>query len=185
MSLSPAPHPASYPSRPHAPAPAPAAVPGALPRSHELLDVPSLRILLAHGNGPLRRLLSLLLRRDGHRVGEARDAATMLEAVAFRLARADEAAFDAIISEQDLPGATGTAVLAGLRSSGVGTPFILMTDARDIQVRARLLGAVILDGHLTLRSLREAVLAAAPTAEPRADPRFPFMVSGAGSGDGT
>jgi len=165
MSLSPTPHPASYPSLLPTPAPGPRL------RPHDLLDGPSLRILLAHGNGPLRRLLSLLLRRDGHRVSEAQDAATMLEAaVASSMARAGDSAFDAIICEQDLPGATGTTVLAQLRSSGLETPFILMTDALDFQGRARLLGAVILDGHMTLRSLREAVQAAAATPEPRADP---------------
>jgi CheY-like chemotaxis protein len=110
-------------------------------------------------------------------VSEAHDAATMLEAaVAAGIARAGEAAFDAILCEQDLPGAPGTAVLAQLRSSGLGTPFILMTDAlmtdaRDIQGRARLLGAVILDGRLTLWSLRAAIQAAAPMTEALADPR--------------
>ena len=51
-----------------------------------------LRILVAEDNGTLRRLLALVLRRDGHDVVEACDAGELLEALASSWIEATAAA---------------------------------------------------------------------------------------------
>ena len=118
-----------------------------------------LRILVAEDNGTLRRLLTLVLRRDGHHVVEACDAGELLEALASSWLQGEggSAPFDLVICEHALPGLLGLTVLAGLRSRERATPFILMTGDEDVQRRARRLRAVVLDHPFNVAAIREAI----------------------------
>jgi two-component system response regulator TctD len=120
----------------------------------------SLRILVAEDDPDLRRLLAVALRRDGHSVIEARDAAELLEALASTLIEPVASPFDVVICEQTLPGIPGLSLLAGLRSRQRATPFILVTDQAAVRERARRLGAAVVD-HLDVQAIRAAVRRAA------------------------
>jgi CheY-like chemotaxis protein len=97
------------------------------------------------------------LRADGHDLAEARDGTELLEAIASSLLASPDARFDAIVSEQSLPGIEGLTVLAGLRARGVATPFVLITADPDIQARTRRLGGVVLDQPFNTQAIRDAV----------------------------
>ena len=135
--------------------------PGAGPRRARR-EAP-LKIVVAEDSGTLRRLLALVLERDGHEVVEARDAGELLEALATALVEEGEsegegrAPFDLVICEQSLPGVVGLSVLAGLRSSDRTTPFILITGDLEVQQRARHLGAVVLDHPFSVAAIRGAI----------------------------
>ena len=120
----------------------------------------SLRILVAEDDSDLRRLLTVALRRDGHAVIEARDAAELLEALASTLIEPVASPFDVVICEQTLPGIPGLSLLAGLRSRQRATPFILVTDQVAVRERARRLGAAVVD-HVDVQAIRAAVRRAA------------------------
>jgi two-component system response regulator TctD len=124
----------------------------------------SLRILVAEDNTALRRLLALVLLRDGHEVVETRDAGELLEALASSLVEEGEAAYDLVICEHSLPGIVGLAVLAGLRARDRSTPFILITGDEDVQDRARHLGAVVLDHPFSIAAIRGAIRQSAEQA---------------------
>jgi CheY-like chemotaxis protein len=131
--------------------------------AHEILlfeQETSLRILVAEDDADLRRLLAGALRRDGHDVLEARDAAELLEALASTLIEPVASPFDIVICEQTLPGIPGLIVLAGLRSRQRATPFILVTDQAPVRERAQRLGAAVVE-HLDVQAIRAAVRRAA------------------------
>jgi CheY-like chemotaxis protein len=115
-----------------------------------------LRILLANGDRELRRLIGLVLRGDGHEVVEAADGRDMLDAIASLVIDGDRP-FDLIMSAQAMPGLPGVSVLAGLRSRGRRTPFVLMTGHPMVQAQARRLGAVVLDRPFDAAAIRRAV----------------------------
>jgi CheY-like chemotaxis protein len=119
-------------------------------------DETSLRILLAEDNRQLRRLLTLILRRDGHEVVEIADGAELLEAFASMLTQGGHD-YDLVISEQCLPGIPGVSALAGLRTWDRATPFVLITADPDVQEKARRLGAIILDHPFNVQAIRAAV----------------------------
>jgi CheY-like chemotaxis protein len=117
----------------------------------------SLRILVAEDNDTMRRLLGFVLRADGHEIVEARTGADMLEALADALTNEGDLAFDAILSEQTLPGLNGLTVLAGVRARGHATPFVLITADPDVQDQARQLRGVVLDQPFNAQAIRAAV----------------------------
>ena len=117
----------------------------------------SLRVLLAEDDRSLRRLLALILRRDGHEVVEAADGAELLEAMASSMVDPRMPPFDLIVCEHGLPGMPGLSVLAGRRARDPATAFVLLTDKVDVQRRARELGAVALAAPLTVRAFQAAV----------------------------
>lgn len=120
----------------------------------------SLRILIAATAEDLRRLLAVALRRDGHDVIEARDAAELLNALASTLIEPVESPFDVLICEHTLPGIPGLTVLAGLRARQPATPFILVTDRSAVRERAQKLGAAVVD-RLDVQGIGTAVRRAA------------------------
>ena len=117
----------------------------------------SLRVLVAEDDPTLRRLLSLILRREGHEVVEARDGTELLEALAATLVDARLRPFDLVVCEQQLPGMPGLCVLAGLRVRDESTGFVLLTENAELQRRARELSAVALPAPFTLRAFQAAV----------------------------
>lgn len=118
-----------------------------------------MRILLADGDAELRRLISLALRSDGHEVLEAADGSELLEAIAALVIDGTRP-FDVIVSAQAIPGIPGIAVLAGLRSRGRRTPFVLMTGHPMVKAQARRLGAIVLDRPFDAASIRRAIVQA-------------------------
>jgi DNA-binding response OmpR family regulator len=126
----------------------------------------SLRILLAEDDGEMRRLLALVLRRDGHRVIEACHGGELLEALAWTLIEPSREDFDLVICEQSLPGVPGLSVLEGLRARDRTTPFILITRNAGVAQRARGLDASILDRPFDVRAIRGAVRESADTLRP-------------------
>jgi len=117
----------------------------------------SLRILLAEDNHELRRLMSFVLRREGHEVVEVQDGSALLETLAFSIVEGGRKGFDLVICEQLLPRMPGLAVLAGLRARDRDLPFILITSNTAIQAQARQLGAWVLSRPLTMDAIRRAV----------------------------
>jgi CheY-like chemotaxis protein len=118
-----------------------------------------MRVLLAEADPDLRRLISLALTSDGHEVTEVIDGSELLEAIAA-LVIDGARPFDAIVSAQAIPGMPGIAVLAGLRSRGRRTPFVLMTENPMVKAHARRLGAIVLDRPFDAAAIRRAILAA-------------------------
>jgi CheY-like chemotaxis protein len=117
----------------------------------------SLRILLAEDNHELRRLMSFVLRREGHDVVEVQDGSALLETLAVSIVEGGRKSFDLVICEQLLPRMPGLAVLAGLRARERDLPFILITGNAEIQAQARQLGAWVLSRPLTMDAIRRAV----------------------------
>jgi len=115
-----------------------------------------LRILLADPDRELRRLVALVLRRDGHYVVEAADGSELLEAIATIVIDGARP-FDLIVSAQAIPGISGVSVLTGLRSRGRRTPFVLMTGNPIVQAQAKRLGAIVLDRPFDAAAIRSAV----------------------------
>jgi CheY-like chemotaxis protein len=114
------------------------------------------RILVANGDRELRRLISIVLRGDGHEVVEAADGSALLEAIASLVIDGGRP-FDLIMSAQAMPGLPGVSVLTGLRARGRRTPFVLMTGHPLVQAQARRLGAVVLDRPFDAAEIRRAV----------------------------
>ncbi|HLK91784.1 MAG TPA: response regulator [Polyangia bacterium] len=120
-----------------------------------------LRILLAEDHGELRRLLALVLERDGHEVVQVGDGGALLEALASSLVEQGAPEFDLVICEHLLPGIQGMTVLAGLRARDNEIHFVLICGDPAMQQRARRLGGVVLDPPFDAEAIRGAVRTAA------------------------
>ena len=129
---------------------------GAARRSVSHGPAAPLRILLADGDRDLRRLVSLVLRSDGHEIVEAADGRELLEAIASLVIDGDRL-FDVIVAAQAIPGLPGVSVLSGLRARGRRTPFVLMSGNPVVQGQARRLGAIVLDRPFDANAIRRAV----------------------------
>ena len=128
-----------------------------MPQSSCLERLPALKILLAAEDAELRRLLGLVLERDGHDVVEVRDSGELFETLAATVAEPTKRTFDLMICEQSLPGIRGLTVLAGLRSRAAPTAVVLITSDTIIAAQARRLGATILADPFRLQAVRDAV----------------------------
>ena len=117
----------------------------------------ALHILLAEPNAELRRLMTFVLQHEGHSVVATKDGGELLEALARGLIDRGCRPFDLIICNHAIPGIPGLSVLAGLRARDRSTAFIMLTDNTTVQLHAERLGAVILDGPLTVDSIRDAI----------------------------
>lgn len=117
----------------------------------------SLRILVAEDNGEMRRLLALVLQRDGHEVVTVKDGGELLDVLAETWMHPEQPPFDLILAEQTLPDLPGLLALAGLRSHDRTTSFILITRDTAVATRAQHLGAVVLDHPFNVGAIRAAV----------------------------
>lgn len=126
----------------------------------------SLRILLAENNRQLRRLLALILRRDGHVVVEATNGTELLDLMASTLVDGGQPHFDLIIAQHCIPGVLGLTILAGLRENDRALPFILIANSADVQDQARRLGALVLGNSFNVEAIRAAVLETQAPAGP-------------------
>lgn len=120
------------------------------------------RLLLAEDDEALRTLVAEALRRDGYQVTEVRHGMQLLEELEpVMFEGQNDRRPDLIISDYHMPGCTGMSILAGLHSSGLNIPFIVITAFGDTatHLQAKDLGAVaVFDKPFDLDDLRTAVL---------------------------
>lgn len=125
------------------------------------------RLLLAEDDEALRSLIAETLRRDGFQVVEVKHGLELLEALEPAMFEGRvEARPDLIISDYHMPGCTGMSILAGVHSTGLGVPFIVITAFGDeaTHKKARMLGAVaVLNKPFRLDELRQTVLTLLPS----------------------
>ena len=127
-------------------------------------------VLLAEDDRELRRFLVEVLQRDGYRIIEAESGHDLLDRLWER--SRSKCGFDLIISDNRMPGATGLAVLEGLRNEcepPIGdTPIILITAFGDPKVHAEAerLGAVVFDKPFDIDSLRECAVKMVKPVDP-------------------
>lgn len=125
------------------------------------------RLLLAEDDEALRSLIAEALRKDGFQVVEVKHGLELLEALEPAMFEGHpETQPDLIISDYHMPGCTGMSILAGVHSTGLAVPFIVITAFGDeaTHKRARMLGAVaVLNKPFSLDELRETVLKLLPS----------------------
>lgn len=118
-----------------------------------------LRVLLAEDDDELRTFLASVMRRDGHEVVEARDGRELLARFRERVANVD--AFDVVISDVMMPGATGVTVLTGVANT-VDPPWMVVISAFgdwDLHAWADAIGAVAMfDKPFDVDDLRTVLL---------------------------
>src|SRR5918911_1487773 len=103
------------------------------------------RLLLAEDDEALRSLIAETLRKDGFQVIEVKHGLELLEALEPAMFEGQaESRPDLIISDYHMPGCTGMSILAGVHSTGLDVPFIVITAFGDeaTHKKARMLGAV-------------------------------------------
>jgi len=119
------------------------------------------RILLVEDDPEMRRMLAVLLRRDGYGVTEVADGDEALEWLGTGLLDGEPSRIPAlIVSDVRLPSLSGLDILAGARLWPRRIPVILITGFgdEDLHEQARALGAVcVLDKPFPISSLRSAV----------------------------
>jgi two-component system, NtrC family, response regulator PilR len=128
------------------------------------------RILVAEDDAAFRRLLEMVLARDGYAV------TTLATGTALRaeLEAVDRGAEPPalVLSDHCMPGGTGLDAFEEARRRGSSVPFVLVTASFDDEVaaRARRAGVIVLTKPVDLHDLRAAVrtLAAPLEAAPGA-----------------
>ncbi len=105
-------------------------------------------VIVAEDDDDLRRMIVAALRKDGHRVSQARNGSELLHCIATdwmsHRHRAGAPPSQVIVTDICMPVLDGIEVLSGLRRSDVRVPIILITALGDERVLAEAfrLGAV-------------------------------------------
>jgi len=118
------------------------------------------RALVAEDDPEMRELVVGLLEMDGFSVTEAKSGDEMIRILQREsFAEFPDEAFDIIVTDLRMPGASGLEVLSRLRIVGCTTPVIMLTAFPDETVRrdAGLLNSILLAKPFALESLRCAV----------------------------
>ncbi len=118
------------------------------------------RALVAEDDTQMRELVVGLLEMDGFSVTQAKSGDEMIQVLQRQsFAEFPGEAFDIIVTDLRMPGASGLEVLSRLRIVGCATPVIMMTAFPDETVRkeAGLLNSMLLAKPFALESLRYAV----------------------------
>ena len=105
------------------------------------------RILLAEDDEEMRKLLSLMLRKEGYRVTECSDGLSLLDMLSsFFLNDEELENFNLIISDIRMPGITGMEILMGANEMDNFPPIILITafGDKETHMQAERLGAAAL-----------------------------------------
>ncbi|HYQ47286.1 MAG TPA: response regulator [Polyangiaceae bacterium] len=113
------------------------------------------RVVLAEDDGAMREMLATVLGEAGYQVTTVNDGAEL-----HRLLHEPPGArFDLIVTDVNMPGASGLDVIDRLRQHGDNTPVILVTafPQTDIRARAHDLGLRLLAKPFELDTLRAAV----------------------------
>ena len=121
------------------------------------------RVLLAEDDPDMLQMVAWMLRNENYDVIEASDGVDLLRRIQAASWGERQYAFDAIVSDINMPDLTAVEVVAAISSKNPLPPFVLITAFRDPRARAeaRALGAVaVLDKPLDWRKLRRAVRAA-------------------------
>ena len=119
------------------------------------------RILLAEDDTEMRSMLSAALRSDGYEVVEASSGSALLEEISMLLFRGEAIPADLIVSDERMPGLSGSEVLAGLRRACWPTPFILITGFGDHATHRqafRLGASAVFDKPFDLDELRQTIV---------------------------
>ena len=105
------------------------------------------RILLAEDDEEMRKLLALMLRKEGYRVTECSDGLSLLDMLSsFFLNDEELENFNLIISDIRMPGITGMEILMGANEMDNFPPIILITafGDKETHMQAERLGAAAL-----------------------------------------
>jgi two-component system response regulator (stage 0 sporulation protein F) len=116
-----------------------------LPRNNH--DRNSSSILLAEDDEEMRKLLALMLRKEGYRVFECMDGLSLLDMLSpYFLPGQEHENFDLIISDIRMPGVTGLEILTGANELDDFPPIILITafGDKEVHMQAERLGAAAL-----------------------------------------
>jgi CheY-like chemotaxis protein len=117
----------------------------------------NLRILLAEDDGAMRAMLARVLERDGYEVVAVADGGELVRALAQTETGSD---FDLLVTDDRMPGWTGSQVLAGLNVRSRRPVVILISAFADepLHARATALGAAaVLDKPFDLDDFRAVV----------------------------
>ncbi len=107
-------------------------------------DSNSFSILLAEDDEEMRKLLALLLRKEGYRVTECTDGLSLLDMLSsFFLPGEEHEHFNLIISDIRMPGITGMEIMMGANEIDNFPPIILITafGDKETHMQAKRLGA--------------------------------------------
>jgi DNA-binding response OmpR family regulator len=104
-------------------------------------------ILLAEDDEEMRRLLALMLRKEGYQVTECPDGISLLDQLSsLFLHEENQRNFNLIISDIRMPGVTGMEILMGASEDKNFPPMILMTafGDKETHIQAERLGVAAL-----------------------------------------
>jgi DNA-binding response OmpR family regulator len=127
--------------------------------------VRAVRVLLAEDDAEMRRIIAMVLRRDGYDVVEAKNGVEILHYLGSSQLHGRLFDIDIIISDIRMPGLSGLEILSDLRAGGWLTPVILITGFGDEEThaRARRLGvSAVFDKPFDLKDLLAEVHRIAP-----------------------
>jgi DNA-binding response OmpR family regulator len=116
-------------------------------RSKIARDHHSSSILLAEDDEEMRKLLALMLRKEGYQVTECADGLSLLDMLSsFFLNGEEHEDFNLIISDIRMPGITGMEILMGANEMDNFPPIILITafGDKETHMQAERLGAAAL-----------------------------------------
>jgi len=118
-------------------------------------------ILVADDDDEMRSLLSALFRSDGFTVSEAKDGQELLSMLTAKTAPdGTPIAPDLVVTDVQMPGATGIRVLSHVRRAHPTVPVILITafGSAELHAQAKRLGAAtVLDKPFDVAELRKLV----------------------------
>ncbi|NUQ73558.1 MAG: response regulator [Polyangiaceae bacterium] len=118
-------------------------------------------IVVADDDDDMRSLLSGLFRADGFVVSEAKDGQELLAMLVARTAPdGTPIAPDLVVTDVQMPGATGIRVLSHVRRAHPTVPVILITAFGSVELHAqakRLGAATVLDKPFDIGELRKLV----------------------------
>ena len=113
------------------------------------------RVAVAEDDVDMRTIIADALRKDGYRVVEFGDGASLQR----ELAEPSDGPLALVVSDVRMPLVDGLTVLRGLRDTGSALPVVLMTAFGDevAQKETSRLGAVLFNKPFKLAELRETV----------------------------
>ena len=118
-------------------------------------------VLIADDDEEMRSLMSSILRTDGITVSEAKDGQELLSMLVAKTAPdGSPISPDLVVTDVQMPGATGMRVLSHVRRAHPTVPVILITafGSAELQAQAKRLGAAtVLDKPFDLAELRKLV----------------------------
>ncbi len=118
----------------------------------------SLRVLVAEDDAAMRDVMEEALAARGHRVALCATGLALLTRLELAIIGA-EAMPDVVVTDDRMPGARGSDVLASLHDDGAPLRVVLVSAfaGEDLQRRARALGAVLLEKPFEAEDLIFAV----------------------------